>query len=514
MSINREYYLTYERVSTEDQKMLSPNDQKAVNDRYIIGNGWKLAKNADYRDEGISGTVLERPGLQDLLIRCKEDPTIKGVVITETNRLARGNKAYIPIREALKKSGVDIIAVTQLMVNDTPEGNLIGEILSAVNGMQVDITRRKSMRALDEKAKRGWWPGKAPLGYLNVNIGTEDRPERIIAIDEQRAPYIKQIPKLYNDGFSYQEITDWLFDHGLRGNENGKISKEEVRKIIFSDFYLGEFIWRGVRYKGKHPPLFSWYQVQKARNRSQEKGHAHSGNELKKEFPFKRLPFRCVECNCHITAEKKIKHYKNRDAEYVLYHCTKSKGRKVCKQPSVNVKDLIQEFAEKVVRPIEIDEEIAEFMLEEMDNEAAFRETEQKKFLENITRRLGQIDTELQNLFEMRISNKIPLMGNKTPEDTFEEMRLKKEFERNRLLEAKSKLENDNDKWKEKASNFLSYCINATNLFLEAEEQKQYLFLRKISSNLFLGNKKVVVTYQFPFSELAKRSDRLSLLRG
>ncbi len=99
----REYYLTYERVSTDDQvKTQSCNDQKLVNDRYINSNGWKLADNADYRDEGIPGSTLERPSLQDLIIRCSEDKTIVAVVITESDRLARGNISYIFIREALK----------------------------------------------------------------------------------------------------------------------------------------------------------------------------------------------------------------------------------------------------------------------------------------------------------------------------------------------------------------------------------------------------------------------------
>ena len=504
--------LTYERVSTDDQAQTqSCNDQKAVNDKFIASNGWRVAENGDYRDEGISGSTTDRPGLQDLLIRCSEDKSVKAVVVTETDRLARGNKSFIPIREALKKYEVKVIAVTQPMIDDSDEGEMLGEIMGAINGFFSQITRRKSMRALDEKAARGWWPGWAPVGYRNVNIGTEEKPERIVEVDEDKAVYVRQIPKLYNQGLSYQEISEKLYNEGLRGKADGKASPEEIRKVLFNDFYLGEFLWRGKKYKANHLPLFSYLEVQKARNRSKEKGHIHTTLNLKDKFIFKRLNFFCGGCkDLRITAEYKVKKYKrtNRIAEYIFYHCTKSKGGwKTCTQPSINHDDLIKEFAYKAVQPIEIDEETAEFMFEELDKEFAQKKEERAKLLDSVNRRLGQIDTELKNLFEMRVSGKITAIGDKSPDEVYEEYTVKKEFERKSLLEAKKKLENNDQAWKQKASNFFSDCCNATNKFLKATEEKQYLFLRRITSNVLLDNKQLVVTHQFPFSYLLKSHD-------
>ncbi|MBI3887588.1 recombinase family protein [Candidatus Microgenomates bacterium] len=371
MNDDRKYFLTYERVSTDDQAVTkSCDDQKTVNDRFIESNGWKLAEKGDYRDEGISGSTLERPGLQDLFIRCQEDKTIKGLIVTETDRLARGNDSYIPIRALLKKCDVKMVAVTQPMIDGSEEGEMFGEIMGAINGFFSKITRRKSMRALDEKAERGWYPSWAPLGYKNVNIGTEDKPERIIQVDEEKAPYVKRVPKLYNQGLSYQEIADLFYNEGLRGKANGKVSSEEVRNIILSDFYLGEFTWRGKRHtNAKHPPLFDYLEVQRARQRSQEKGHVHTTPALKDKFLFKKLPMFCHDCKVtRITAECKVKHYRKRDAEYVFYHCTRSlNDRRRCSQPPINKDDLIGQFAEKVVRPIEIGEDLAEFIFEEMN---------------------------------------------------------------------------------------------------------------------------------------------------
>jgi DNA invertase Pin-like site-specific DNA recombinase len=504
------YVLTYERVSTDDQaKTQSCNDQKSVNDRYAESQGWIVAEQGDYRDEGISGTLLaERDGLQDLLLRCQKDKTIKAVIVSESDRLARGNLAYIPIREALKRCGVRVVAVTQPMLDDSEEGELIGEVFGAINGFFSKISRRKSMRAADEKAKRGWYPSKAPIGYKNVNVGTEDKPERIIVVDEEKAPYIQQIPKLYNQGYSYNEIADRLYPLGLRGNKGEtKVPDNEIRAIIFNDFYLGEFIWRGKKYTGKHPPIFNRFEIQKARARSQEKWHVHSTPGLQNKFLFKKLPFFCATDKTHITAHIRKKYYKgtSREAIYEYYHCTKSKGGwQACKQPCINKEDLIDEFTKKAVFPVEIGEDLAEFLFEEMVKDSEGNQQQQKELLHRINIRLGQIDAELKNLFEMRIAGKIETFDGKTQDEVYEDYKFKKQLERKKLLKQKQQIEENNKDWKQKASNFFSDCCDATNKFVKAAEEKQYRFLRRITSNVVLDEKKLVVSHQFPFSLLLK----------
>jgi site-specific DNA recombinase len=508
--------LTYERVSTDDQAQTkSCDDQKSVNDKYILSQGWRLADNADYRDEGISGSSLDRPGLQELLIRCEQDQNIKAVVITESDRIARGNLAYLFIREALKKCGVRMVAVTQPMIDDSDEGEMIGEIMGAVNGFLSRITRRKSMRAADERAARGWYPTKAPLGYINVNIGTEEKPERVIQVNEEKAVYVRQIPRMYNQGLSYNDISIELSRQGFRTNSNRNVTQEHIRQILFSDFYLGEFYWRGKQYKGNHPPLFSYIEVQNARSKSHEKGHIHTSNPtFKDKFIFKKLNFYCASCkNLRVTAECKVKHYPktNRTAEYIFYHCTKSNGGwKNCDQPSINRSELINQLAIKAVAPIDIDQDLAEFLLEELDKEYTRNKENRLIMLSNANKRLGQIDTELTNLFEMRISGKIHSTADKTSDDIYEEYRQKKEHERKSLLVTKNKLEDESFDLTKKASNFFSLCCDATNKFLDATEEKQFNFVKAITSNVLLDNKELIVTHQSPFDVLAKW-DRISL---
>ncbi|MBI3887589.1 hypothetical protein HY310_00795 [Candidatus Microgenomates bacterium] len=124
-----------------------------------------------------------------------------------------------------------------------------------------------------------------------------------------------------------------------------------------------------------------------------------------------------------------------------------------------------------------------------------------------MNRRLGQIETELHNLFEMRISGQITQIGDKTPDQVYNEYKTKKEFERKTIQESRAKLEQGNQDWKKKASDFFSDCCNAESKFLAAKEEKQYLFLRRVTSNLFLDDKQLIVTHKTPFCYLLKQAD-------
>ena len=507
--------LTYERVSTEEQaRTKSCDDQKSVNDRYISEKRWVCV--GDYRDEGVSGTKTERKALKEMIDRCTEDHTIKGVVITEADRLARGISTYITIRDVLKTTGVKIYAVTQPMIDDTDEGETYGELLGVINGLLPKMTRRKSMRALDEKALRGWYPSKAPIGYKNVNRGTEDRPDRIIELDEQTSPYIKKIPELYNQGYSYKQIAQYLSDLGLKGYQQGKISANQIRQIIFNDIYLGEFDWRGKRFKGKHPSLFNRLEVEMARSRSKEKGHLHPTETLQNMFPYKKLNFFCKDCGCRITAHKRVKIYKRtgRTAEYIFYHCTKSKGGwQACRQPTINESAIVEAFIEKAIAPIEISREIADFFFEQLNTDAYERELEDEKLQTSISMRLGQIETELHRLLDMHLAGTLPQFAGKTSDEVYTEIRHKKELEKEDLLKNRDGLLKDTSVWKEKASNFFLLCIDAQKQFTDSSDEQKARFLKEVTSNVFLNNKTLEITHRFPFSEMLKIDRRTGVLR-
>lgn len=143
-------------MSTEEQanEGYSLDAQEKFCQKFAEVNGYKIV--GVFRDEGKSGTNLNRPALQDLLAKCQQDKSIDSVIVQETDRLARNTKDHLTIRAILKKAEVKLISVAQPMLDDSPEGNMIDTILASVNQFQSDINSRKTKKGLQERFESGW----------------------------------------------------------------------------------------------------------------------------------------------------------------------------------------------------------------------------------------------------------------------------------------------------------------------------------------------------------------------
>jgi site-specific DNA recombinase len=79
----------YARVSTLNHYQESPiASQRQLLQRYIHQQGWSLLPEHDYRDEGVSGTRLDRPAL-DRLRDAAQRGECDAVVLVSPDRLAR-----------------------------------------------------------------------------------------------------------------------------------------------------------------------------------------------------------------------------------------------------------------------------------------------------------------------------------------------------------------------------------------------------------------------------------------
>jgi len=162
--------LLYCRVSSEEQaqKGYSLDAQEKFCSEFAQNNGYKVV--GVFRDEGKSGTTLDRPALKDIFSECQQNKSIDALIIQETDRLARNTKDHLTIKALLQKAKVKIISVAQPMLDDSAEGKMIDTILASINQFQSDINSRKTKKGLQEKFDQGEWPSRALLGYINLTI--------------------------------------------------------------------------------------------------------------------------------------------------------------------------------------------------------------------------------------------------------------------------------------------------------------------------------------------------------
>src|SRR3712207_402278 len=98
----------YARVSTERQERQQTIDsQLASLRRWAEAEGHRLAETHVFRDEGYSGSRLDRPGL-DSLRDAVNDAGIEIVAVLSPDRLARRYAYQVLLLEEFRRAGVEV----------------------------------------------------------------------------------------------------------------------------------------------------------------------------------------------------------------------------------------------------------------------------------------------------------------------------------------------------------------------------------------------------------------------
>lgn len=129
----------------------------------------------------------------------------------------------------------------------------------ALAGYYSSAIRDNVKRRIDQKLHDGEWPGKSPIGFLNVVIGKDAKGEDIKGIiqDPERAHHILEGFMLRSNGMSYGAIAKELKQAGLVSNTKmlKPITKGQWEEIINNPFYYGEMRYVNKLYPHKYDPI-------------------------------------------------------------------------------------------------------------------------------------------------------------------------------------------------------------------------------------------------------------------
>jgi site-specific DNA recombinase len=188
----------YVRVSTQEQAQegFSLDVQEARIAAYCEAKDWQLAR--VYRDEGVSGKNLDRPGVQSMLRDLKGDG-VDVVCVLKLDRLTRNIRDLGNLIEDLF-DGVALASVSEGFDSSTAAGEMVMNLLGTVAQWERKVIGERTKAALDYKAEAGEWLGRVPFGFRIDEAGklTED-PEAmrvIAAIKRSRRRSGTSYPKL------------------------------------------------------------------------------------------------------------------------------------------------------------------------------------------------------------------------------------------------------------------------------------------------------------------------------
>jgi DNA invertase Pin-like site-specific DNA recombinase len=131
----------YARVSTEEQNLALQLDALQLAGCTQI-----------FRDEGVSGSSVNRKGLSDALASLEAGDTL---VVWRLDRLGRSLQHLISTIEDMRTSGIGFCSLSESIDSSTAGGNLIFHIFGALAEFERSLIIERTKAGLQASKKRG-----------------------------------------------------------------------------------------------------------------------------------------------------------------------------------------------------------------------------------------------------------------------------------------------------------------------------------------------------------------------
>jgi site-specific DNA recombinase len=220
----------YARVSTDaQQKEGTINSQITELKRQIEAAGDVLVK--EYIDDGYSGTLLDRPALNQMRTDAKAD-IFDAIYFLDTDRIARDIAYQTIIIGELIKYRKHIIIKGKDYVNN-PENKFTVTVLGAVAELERAKIMERAARGRLHKMRMGHLgsSGHRTFGYDYMRK-TPDAPAAL-AVNEEQAAIVRSIFEMFASGnFGLVTISRFLEERGVLTQRGKKLWDNDRIKYI------------------------------------------------------------------------------------------------------------------------------------------------------------------------------------------------------------------------------------------------------------------------------------------
>jgi site-specific DNA recombinase len=256
----------YARRSTEQrvaEEFKSVTRQVENARAFAVAQGWTVADEHVYKDDGLSGTEFERrPGFTRMMNTLKPRAPFQVLIVSEQKSIGREQFETQYTIKQLAEAGVEIFEYVHGR-SLTPK-NAMDKVVSSVQGFSDEAHREKTAERMHEAherlAKAGHVTGGRLFGYRNVDVfkGQDEhgRPVRSHVereIDLAERPVVLRIFELYDSGYGLKRIAKQLRSEGAvaprpfhRKDRSLPLpgwSPSTVRAILTREIYHGVIVW-------------------------------------------------------------------------------------------------------------------------------------------------------------------------------------------------------------------------------------------------------------------------------
>lgn len=230
--------VVYGRISTDLQKETSVAEQIRRCKQYVEMKGWTLVD--EFTDVG-TGMNMQREGFMSMMDRVDEWDV---VVAYKLDRFHRSSTNAQTWAANLNNVGKNFVAMDIEVDTTSAMGMAVFRIITALNEMEVQVTRERTRMGLLGVKNDGRWVGKPPYGYDSVYKITENEADKgILRLNPAEAEVVRMVFQLKDQDESLTGIAESLTTAGI-------LTKSQKRR--WSTATIGDMIKRRTFYEGHY----------------------------------------------------------------------------------------------------------------------------------------------------------------------------------------------------------------------------------------------------------------------
>lgn len=476
-------YIAYARKSTEDperQILSTPAQINKIKEQFPDIEIVRF-----FEEHKTAFTEDVREGFYTM-IEMIDRGEAEGIVAWHPNRLSRNEIDAARITSKLRKGVIKDVKFCSYTFENTPEGIWMLQMTLSQGQYESAKLSRDVKRGNDQKLSIGGPTGLVPQGYIN-NLAT-----KMADVDEERFDLVRKMWDMLLSGhFTVPQIhrivdREWNYRTVRRKRTGGGPLALSALYGIFSNlFYAGVILHKGIQYKGKHKPMITLEEYDRAQTILGRKGKPRSKTH---KFAYTGL-IECGECGCSITAQRKSKYIKTTGElkTYTYYHCTRKKKDINCTQnKTIDEKELEKQMLD-LVGKYTILPEFRDWALEVINRQNLTEADEREKILKMKRSSLLSLEKEQDGLIDLATRKLIT-------DDVFVQKARKLETDIETVRESIKQMELNADAWRETAVKSINYASQAVDRFKNGSEETRRKIMLELGTKMKLQDKILEIT--------------------
>lgn len=320
----------YVRVSTQEQseKGWSLDGQIEECERFCENRGYRVVE--VFRDEGFSGSNIDRPGLLAVL-DFADAHGFDRLVLWKFDRLSRNDVDFLSLLRVLGEMGIEVDSTTEPLPSQGPYGQFMMGMLGLMANLERNVLRMRLMMGMKARARAGLYKGSTPpYGY------DYDKSTGQLVHNLKETEGVQYAFKTYLEVQSVGMLIRRMEEAGYPPKNSSKWHRSTMWRILRNRVYVGEYRYKDVVTRNPDIAILSEKTFENVQ-RTMEKRHRYAPREKRKDVnvvedaeyyvrrwsPQKVDMPDCPYCNLKIFVSKGGKHHSNRYHVVQDYYCRK-----------------------------------------------------------------------------------------------------------------------------------------------------------------------------------------------